>query len=91
MDIKANQRIWDFVIEGGINAILLMGSTGEFFAMTLEQKKELIYEAAKHIDKRVPLIVGTGSMRQEETIELTRYAKEQNADSVIIVPLIIFH
>ena len=31
LDLKANQKIWDFVIEGGIDSILLMGNTGEFF------------------------------------------------------------
>lgn len=86
LDIEANQRIWDFVIEGGIDGIIIMGSTGEFFAMTMKQRKELIAQASKHINHRVPLIVGTGCMRQEETIELTRYAKEHNVDGVIIVP-----
>lgn len=86
LDIKANQRIWDFVIEGGVDGIILMGSTGEFFAMTYEQKKELILEATKYIDHRVPLIVGTGTLSQTETIELTRFAKENNAEGVIIVP-----
>lgn len=86
IDIKANQRIWDFVIEGGVDGILLMGSTGEFFAMTYDQKKELILEATKYINHRVPLIVGTGTLSQVETIELTRFAKENNADGVIIVP-----
>lgn len=86
LDIKANQRIWDFVIEGGIDGIILMGSTGEFFAMTIEQRKALILEAVRHIKHRVPLIVGTGSMRQEETIELTRFASDKGADGVIIVP-----
>ncbi len=86
LDMKANQKIWDFVIEGGLDGIILMGSTGEFFAMPAEQKKELIREAARYIDKRVPLIVGTGAMRQEETIELSRFAKEEGADGVIIVP-----
>lgn len=86
LDIKANQRIWDFVIEGGIDGIILMGSTGEFFAMSIEQKKELILEAVKHINHRVPLIVGTGSTRLEETIELTRFAADEGADGVIVVP-----
>lgn len=86
LDIKANQRIWDFVIEGGVDGIILMGSTGEFFAMTMDQRKELILEAIRHINKRVPLIVGTGTMRQEDTIELTQFAKDQGAYGVIIVP-----
>lgn len=85
-DIKANQRIWDFVIEGGVDGIILMGSTGEFFAMTMEQKKELILAAVEHIDNRVPLIVGTGTMNLDETIELSLFAKENKAAGVIIVP-----
>lgn len=86
IDIEANQRIWDFVIEGGIDGIILMGSTGEFFALDMIQKKELILKAVRHINHRVPLIVGTGSMRTEETIELTRFAKDNGAEGVIIVP-----
>ena len=76
----------DFVIEGGIDGIILMGSTCEFFALDMIQKKELILEAVRHINHRVPLIVGTGSMRTEETIELTRFAKDNGAEGVIIVP-----
>ncbi|NLK03700.1 MAG: dihydrodipicolinate synthase family protein [Clostridiales bacterium] len=85
LDIKANQKIWDFVIEGGVDGIILLGSTGEFFALSMEEKKDLIYAACKHINHRVPLIVGTGSMIQEETIILSKYAIEQGADGVIIV------
>lgn len=86
LDIKANQKIWDYVIEGGVDGIILMGSTGEFFAMTMEQRKELIKAAAEHIGNRVSLIVGTGTMSVKETIELSLFAKENKADGVIIVP-----
>ncbi|MBH1941797.1 dihydrodipicolinate synthase family protein [Mobilitalea sibirica] len=86
LDLQANKNIWDFVIKGGVDAIILMGSTGEFFAMPLEQRKELIIAAAKHINHRVPLIVGTSCMQLNETIELTKFSKEQGADAVILVP-----
>ena len=86
LDIKANQDIWDFLIDGGVDGIILLGSTGEFFAIPLEQKKELIAAAARHINHRIPLIVGTGSMNAEETIELSQFASEQGAEAVIIVP-----
>lgn len=85
-DIKANQRIWDFVIEGGTDGIILMGSTGEFFAMTMEQRKDLILAAVSHVNHRVPLIVGSGSMRLDDTIELTRFTADRGADGVIVVP-----
>lgn len=86
LDLQANKNIWDFVIDGGVDGIILMGSTGEFFAMPMEQKKELIVTAVEHIKKRVPLIVGTGSTQMSETIELSNFAAEHGADSVIIVP-----
>ncbi len=86
LDLQANKNIWDFVIDGGVDGIILLGSTGEFFALSMEQKKQLISSAAEHINKRVPLIVGTGSMSVEDTIELSNYASAQGADGVIIVP-----
>lgn len=86
LDLRANRNIWDFVIRGGVDGIIIMGSTGEFFAMPVEQKKEMIAKASEHIGKRVPLIVGTGSTRLEDTVELSRYAKEHGASGVIIVP-----
>lgn len=85
-DIRANQKIWDFLIDGGVDGIILMGSTGEFFAMTMEQKKELILAAAEHIGRRVPLIIGTGTMNLDETIELSQFAVNNKVDGVIIVP-----
>lgn len=86
LDIKANHAVWDFVIEGGTDGILLMGSTGEFFAMTMEQRKILILSAREHIGDKVPLLIGTGCMTQEDTIELSRFAVKNGADGIIIVP-----
>ena len=86
IDIEANKNIWDFVIEGGVDGIILFGSTGEFFAISMEQKKELILAASEHINKRVPLIIGTGGMRIEETIELSNYCADLDVDGVIVVP-----
>lgn len=86
LDLRANRNIWDFVIRGGVDGIILMGSTGEFFAMPMEQKKEFIAKAAEYIKDRVPLIIGTGSTRLEDTIELSQYAKAHGATGVIIVP-----
>ena len=86
LDLRANRNIWDFVIRGGVDGIIILGSTGEFFAMPLEQKKELIAKAAEYIKGRVPLIVGTGSVGLQDTLELSQYAKAQGANGVIIVP-----
>ncbi len=86
LDLKAQGEMYDHLIKGGIDGILILGSIGEFFALTMEQKKELITFATSHINKRVPLIVGTTSLVYDEIIELSNFAFSKNADSVMVIP-----
>jgi 4-hydroxy-tetrahydrodipicolinate synthase len=74
------------LINGGIDGIVLLGSTGEFFALTKEQKRELICAAVAHVGNRVELIVGTGCLRVDQTIALSNFALEAGADAVMVVP-----
>jgi len=85
IDIQANKNIYDHLIKGGIDGIVLMGSTGEFFAMPEKQKKDLIDLATKHINHRVKLYVGTGCMTIEDTVNLSDYALKAGADGVMII------
>lgn len=85
LDIEGNKNIWEHLIEGGVTGIVLMGSTGEFFNMSLEQKKQLIKLAVNHINSRVKLFIGTGSMNVNDTIELSNYSLNLGADGVMII------
>ncbi|SJZ86627.1 dihydrodipicolinate synthase family protein [Garciella nitratireducens] len=85
LDYQANKNIYDFLIDGGIDGIVVMGSTGEFFSMTIEQKKELIQLAVEYINKRVKVFIGTGGMSIDETIELSNYAHDMGADAVMVI------
>lgn len=85
-DWKGCGKVYEHLIQGGVDGILLLGSIGEFFAFTMSQKKELIRYAVKEIAHRTQLIVGTTSMIFEEIVELSRYAKQEGADAVIILP-----
>ena len=85
LDIQANKNIWEYLIKGGIDGIVLMGSTGEFFSLSLEAKKELIDLATNYVNKRVKLYIGTSCMTVEETVELSNYALEKGADAVMII------
>ena len=62
-----------------------MGSTGEFFSMTTEQKKELINAVIEYVNKRVKVYIGTSCMRVEDTIELSNFAIEAGADAVMVI------
>ena len=84
-DHEANCKIYDHLISGGITGILLLGSLGEFFNIPLEQQKEMIRIAVKHVANRVRLIVGTSCMSAEETVALSNFALEQGADAVMVL------
>ena len=85
IDPEANIRIWDRLIENGMSGIVIMGSTGEFFTMNNEQKRQLIMLAGTHLKGRTQFFAGTGNMRMDDTVELSNFAFENGADGVMIV------
>ena len=65
VDMEANKAIYDFLIEKGMDGLLLLGSIGEFFAISTPEKKRLIREALAHIHHRTTVYVGTCEMNLE--------------------------
>lgn len=85
LDVQANKNVWDHLIKGGVDGLVIMGSTGEFFSMTTEQKKELIKLVVEHVNKRIKVYIGTSCMTVEDTVELSNFAIETGADAVMII------
>ncbi|GIG26256.1 dihydrodipicolinate synthase family protein [Cellulomonas denverensis] len=85
LDTEGNVAVWEHILSGGVDGIVLMGSTGEFFALTPEQKRTLIDLAVRHVGGRADLIVGTACLRVDDTVELSRYALDAGADAVMVV------
>lgn len=85
LDIEANKAVFDHLITGGVDGIVVMGSTGEFFSMTDAQKRELIDLAVSYAGGRTKVLIGTSCMRAEETISLANYALEKGADGVMVI------
>jgi dihydrodipicolinate synthase/N-acetylneuraminate lyase len=85
LDRQANEAVYEHVITGGIDGLVVMGSTGEFFAMTMEQKKELINIVMNYVRHRTKVYIGTGGMSAGDTIELSNYAHQAGADGVMII------
>jgi len=76
----------DFLIENGAHGIIVCGSTGEFFNMTLEERKKVIKITVDQVNGRVPVIAGTADCSTKVTIELSKYAEDVGADGVMVVP-----
>lgn len=85
LDLELNRRYLDKLISKNIHGILLMGSSGEFSSLSIEERKLYVREMIKHIHGRVKVMVGVGHTALKEVLELTSYAEEQGADGVLVV------
>ena len=85
IDTKGAEALYEYLINGGVDGILVLGSIGEFFAFSMEQKKQLISLAVKQIRGRIPVIIGTADTVLENVLELSDYALNEGADAVIVV------
>ena len=74
VDYEAFERLIEWQIEEGINAIVVAGTTGEGSTLTDEEHKAVIKFAVDKIAGRVPVIAGTGSNDTAYAIKLTKYA-----------------
>ena len=85
IDYPAFSRIIDDQIAGGIDAIVVAGTTGEAATLTHEEHCECIKFAVEKVAGRVPVIAGTGSNDTAYGIELSKYACEVGADALLLV------
>lgn len=85
IDYTSFGKIIDAQIAGGIDAIVVAGTTGEAATLTHEEHCECIKYAVEKIAGRVPVIAGTGSNDTAYGIELSKYACEVGADALLLV------
>ncbi len=85
IDYEALGRLIEFQIENGINAIVVMGTTGENATIEPEDQKEVIRYTVEKVAKRIPVIAGTGTNNTEHVLNNTRNACEVGADAVLVV------
>ena len=85
IDYEALGRLIEFQIENGINAIVVMGTTGENATIEPEDQKKVIAYTVEKVAKRVPVIAGTGTNNTEHVLANTKAACEVGADAVLVV------
>ncbi|WIW71483.1 4-hydroxy-tetrahydrodipicolinate synthase [Anaerosinus gibii] len=85
IDFNELARLIDFNIENGTDAIIITGTTGESATMTDEEHKEAIKFTINHVNKRIPVIAGTGSNDTAYAMQLSKYAQEVGADGLLLV------
>ena len=79
------EKLVEFQLEGGIDAIIACGTTGEAATMTAEEHLQVVDFIIKKVNGRVPVIAGTGSNDTAFCVELSQEAKQLGADGLLLV------
>lgn len=79
------KKLIDFNIENGTDAIVITGTTGESSTMSDEEHKETIKFTVEYVNKRVPVIAGTGSNDTLYAVALSQYAESVGVDALLLV------
>ena len=77
-------EVIEHLIHEGVHGIIIAGTTGEYYAQTMEERMRLLSLVVEIIKGRVPVIGGTGAMRTEDSILLAKAAKSAGADALLI-------
>ena len=79
------EELIEYQIGNEIDGLIICGTTGESATLSISEKKKVIKFAIDKVDKRVPVIVGTGSNNTNSAIEMSKYAERVGADGVLLV------
>lgn len=85
VDIQALERILDYQCQNGVDAVVVLGTTGEPATMTDKEKEEVISVAVSRLKGKIPVIVGAGSNSTAQVIKACQHAEKLGADGLLVV------
>lgn len=85
IDYDKTEKLIEHLIANGSDSLVVCGTTGESPTLSVEEKESLFSFAVKAVNKRVPVIAGTGTFSTKETVKLTRMAEQAGADGIMLV------
>ena len=81
----ALRKLTNYLIAGGVHGVFVMGSQGEFWAFSADEKQRVWEAVVEETNHRVPVYAGTAAITTRETIALTRLAEKAGVDAVSIL------
>ncbi len=82
---ESYRQLIEFQIENGTDVIVPCGTTGESATLDYKEHDQVIKACIEQVNKRVPVLAGTGSNATAEAIAISQHAKEMGADGVLLV------
>ena len=84
IDKAAFADVLEYLIDAKVHGIIIGGSTGEYYAHTAQERVELAAQAKDVIGNRLPLVIGTGAIRTEDSVEYAKAARAIKADAILV-------
>ncbi len=86
-DLDLPRFTWflDHLISQNVHALFVLGTNSEFYAFDETEKQQIVAAAVSHVNKRLPVIVGTGAESTREVVRLTKMAEREGADGVSVI------
>jgi len=84
VDRDALAELIETLVGAGVHGLISGGSTGENYAQTLEERIDVARFTRERVGERLPVIVGTGTLRTEDSIAIARAAREMGAAAILL-------
>jgi len=84
VDFDAYERLIEFVLGKGVHCIIPCGTTGEYYALSGDERRQVMSFVAERVDGRAKLLAGTNATTTREVIDLSRHAKEAGYAGVML-------
>ncbi|MGG7058607.1 4-hydroxy-tetrahydrodipicolinate synthase [Clostridium tertium] len=85
VDYEKLKELLEWHIEEKTDAIVICGTTGEASTMSKEEKEKIIKFTVDTVNKRIPVIAGTGTNNTETSIEMSKYAESVGVDGLLVI------
>lgn len=86
VDYKALDQHVNRLIDAGVHGLVPGGSTGEFTALSTQERKDTLEQTIKSANGRVPVIAGIGDLSTAKTLDLAKHAAGAGAAALMVVP-----
>jgi len=86
LDVDGLERLIEHTIDGGVNGLFILGTTGEFASLGYKVRNELITHTCRIAAGRVPVLAGISDSAFSESLNLAKRAADCGADAVVLTP-----
>jgi 4-hydroxy-tetrahydrodipicolinate synthase len=91
INVEALRKLTRYLIDGGVHGLFPVGSQGEAYALTFDEKKKVIEIVVEETRGRVPVYAGTGAVTTREAVALTKMAEGAGATAVSVITPYFIH